>query len=222
MYQKYLEPIIEEFTTGDYYREVFEAKEEYFNKAGRVFEDDAEFESRMNIFMDWYIFDRDLPGVDLPPVKYYFNQNQTQFKNEELSIYKDLCTTVHSLFQLKRKKWFSKGVVIKDLFTGKKYTVHNPEMSLGLNKGDLFEARVIPFKGQFEFSTGFCFHPLEMKSFILKEIKKVRYQEKSRHTKLILQLSQMKLNQLRFAHIDVNEIYRHGSKIFFDEQRGGS
>ena len=26
MYQKYLEPIIEDFTTGDYYREVYNAK----------------------------------------------------------------------------------------------------------------------------------------------------------------------------------------------------
>ncbi len=49
------------FTTGDYYKEVFQAKQEYFEKAGVVYEDDDEFENRMCIFMDWYIFDRDLP-----------------------------------------------------------------------------------------------------------------------------------------------------------------
>jgi len=220
MYQKYLEPVIEEFTTGDYYREVYEAKEEYFLKAGKVFEDDSEFESRMNIFMDWYIFERDLPGVDLPPIKYYFNKNQSKFSSEEIGIYKDLCHTHHSLFQLKRKTWFTHALIVKDLFTGKKYTVNSPEMEQGFSKKDIFEARIIPYRGHFEFSQGFCFHPLEMQSFILKEIKKVRYQEKSRHTKLILQLSQMRLNQLRFSHIDVQEIYKHGSKIFIDEQRG--
>ncbi len=30
MYQRYLEPVIEEFTTGEYYREVYNAKQEYF------------------------------------------------------------------------------------------------------------------------------------------------------------------------------------------------
>ena len=38
MYQKYLEPIIEDFTTGEYYREVYNAKQEYFDKAGIVYE----------------------------------------------------------------------------------------------------------------------------------------------------------------------------------------
>ena len=33
MYHKYLEPILEEFTTGEYYPEVYAAKQEYFDKA---------------------------------------------------------------------------------------------------------------------------------------------------------------------------------------------
>jgi hypothetical protein len=102
MYQKYLEPIVEEFTTGEYYREVYNAKQEYFDKAGIVYEDDGEFEQRMCIFMDWYLFDRDLPGVDLPPIKYYFRKNKDRFTNEELNIYRDFCSTQHSLFRLKR------------------------------------------------------------------------------------------------------------------------
>ncbi len=63
--QRYLDPVIDEFTTGEYYREVYAAKQEFFEKAGIVYEDDPEYEQRMSIFMDWYIFERDLPGVDL-------------------------------------------------------------------------------------------------------------------------------------------------------------
>lgn len=80
MYHKYLEPLIEEFTTGEYYREVYNAKQEYFEKAGIVYEDDLEFEERMCMFMDWYLFDRDLPGVDLPPIKFYFRKTKTSFQ----------------------------------------------------------------------------------------------------------------------------------------------
>ena len=213
MYQKYLEPIIEEFTTGEYYREVYNAKQEYFDKAGVVYEDDPEFEQRMCIFMDWYIFDRDLPGVDLPPIKYYFRKNKDKFTNEELNIYRDFCSTIHSIFRLKRNSWFGKGLVVLDLFSNKTYTVTDSEINRGFARGDIFEARLIPFKGNWEFSRGFCFHPVEMVSFILREIKKVRFQDKSRQTKLILQLAAMKLKQLRFQHIDIKHIYTFDSKF---------
>lgn len=213
MYQKYLEPIIEEFTTGKYYREVYQAKQEYFEKAGVVYEDDPEFEQRMCIFMDWYIFNRDLPGVDLPPARYYFRQKKNDFTSEELNIYKDLCHTVHSLFRLKRFTWNAKGLVVQDLFSSKTYKVVDPAINRGFTRGDIFETRIIPFQNTFEFSKGFCFHPIEMESFILGEIKKVRFQEKSRQTRLILQLAAMKLKHLRFSHIDVKHIYTFNSKF---------
>ncbi|OFZ53690.1 MAG: hypothetical protein A2428_17365 [Bdellovibrionales bacterium RIFOXYC1_FULL_54_43] len=213
MYQKYLEPIIEEFSTGEYYREVYEAKQEYFEKAGVVYEDDVEFEQRMCIFMDWYIFDRDLPGVDLPPIKYYFRKNKDRFSNEELNIYRDFCSTIHSIFRVKRFTWNRKGFVVVDLFSNKTYKVTDSEINLGFARGDIFEARIIPFKGCFEFSRGFCFHPVEMESFILGEIKKVRSQEKKIQTKLILQLAAMKLKRLRFQHIDIRHIYTFNSKF---------
>lgn len=213
MYQKYLDPIIEEFTTGEYYREVYNAKHEYFEKAGIVYEDDGEFEQRMSIFMDWYLFDRDLPGVDLPPVRTYFKKNKDRFSSEDLNIYKDLCTTIHSIFRLKRYSWNKKNLVVQDLFSNTVHKVLEPEISHGFSRGDVFEARLIPFKGRFEFSPGFCFHPKEMEGFILSEIKKVRYQDKARHTKLILQLSAMKLKHLRFQHIDVKHIYNFESRF---------
>lgn len=213
MYQKYLEPIIEEFTTGEYYREVFMAKQEYFEKAGVVNEDDVEFEQRMCIFMDWYIFDRDLPGVDLPPIKYFFRKNKDRFTNEELNIYRDFCSTIHSVFRLKRLTWDRKGLVVLDLFSNKVHTVVDSEINRGFARGDIFEARIISFKGGYEFSRGFCFHPVEMESFILGEIKKVRFQDKSRQTKLILQLAAMKLKHLRFNHIDIRHIYTFESKF---------
>lgn len=212
-YQKYLDPVVEEFTTGEYYREVYEAKQEYFEKAGIVYEDDPDFEQRMCIFMDWYLFDRDLPGVDLPPMKYFFRLKKDALSSDELGIYRDFCSTIHSLFRLKRRALFAKGFVVTDLFSNKSYTVNDSDLHQGFSRGDIFEARLIPFQGEFEFSRGFCFHPVEMASFILSEIKKVRYQDRGRQTKLILQLASMKLKHQRFQHIDVKHIYSFDSKF---------
>jgi hypothetical protein len=104
-------------------------------------------------------------------------------------------------------------LVVQDLFSGKTYTVNESDMTRGFTHGDLFEARVIPFRGAYEFSRGFCFHPQDVTSFILSEIKKVRFQDRSRQTKLILQLSAMKLKHLRFQHIDIKHIYSFDSKF---------
>ena len=213
MYDQYLDPVIEEFTTGEYYREVYEAKQEFFEKAGIVYDDDQEFDQRMNIFMDWYIFERSLPGVDLPPIKYYLRLHRKSLSEQDRAAYEDLCKTIHSIFRLKRFSWNRKSLVIQDLFSKKIYKVKDPMFIQGFSKGDLFESRLIPFQGGYEFSKGFCFHPREMESFILSEIKKVRYQDQKRHTKLILQFSSMKLKHIRFQHIDVKHIYTLNSKL---------
>lgn len=211
MYEKFLEPVIFEFTTGDYYKEVYKAKQEYFEKAGVVHEDHPEFENRMCAFMDWYLFDRDIPNIDLPPMRLYYKRNFDRFTHDESDIYRDFCNTIHSIFELKSVK--PGKIVFYDLFAKKKYTVTSNESSVGFTTGDIFEARIIPFKGAYEFSKGFCFHPAEVSSFILDEIKKIRYQEKSQHTKLIFNLAAMKLKHYRFQHIDIKHIYSNDTKF---------
>lgn len=205
MYQKHLEPVIKQFTTGDFYKEVCQAKQEYFDRAGIVYEDDAEYENRMNTFMDWYVFDRELPGIDLPPIKLYVRKNAEKLSTEEADIYRGFCSTNLSIFYLKKA---GGGVVcVKDLFSRKSYEVRDADVNMGFMRGDIFEARLIPFKGAYEFSRGFCFHPVEMERFILGEIKKVRSQDRARQVKLILQLSAMKLKHTRFQHIGIKHIY---------------
>jgi len=213
MIEKLLEPIIDSFTTGKYYKEIYQAKKEYFDKTGPVYEDDIEFDQRMSIFMDWYLFDRDLPEFDLPPIKHFFKINKNDFSEKTRLIYNDLCQTQHSIFRLKRKTWNKNGVVIQDLFSGLTLTVMIPDINRGFYRGDIFEARVIKYLDSYCFSKGFCFHPTDVSPFILDEIKKVRNQDKKKQLKLILQLSGMKLKHLRFQHIDITHIYQMNSKF---------
>jgi len=211
--QARLEPVIQEFTTGEYYPEIYKAKQEFFERAGVVYEDDAEFEQRMNLFMDWYLFDRDLPGVDLPPIRYYIRQHVPEFSKEEKETYENLSSSIHSLFLLKRFTLFGRNLVIQDLFSRKKYIVMDPRLKYAFSRGDIFEGRIFPSEGKWHFAQGFCFHPVEMRSFIVGEIKKIRFQDRSRHLKLILQLAQMKLKHQRFSHIDVKHVYGFDSKF---------
>lgn len=208
-----LDPVINEFTTGEYYREVFQAKQEFFERAGIIYEDDPEFEQRMNLFMDWYLFDRDLPGIDLPPIRYFARTHSNELNDEDKQIYNDLSSSVHSLFLLKRFSLFGKKLIIQDLFSRKQYQVIDQRLNQAFSRGDIFEGRIFQHQDKWYFSQGFCFHPVEMRSFILGEIKKIRFQDPSRHLKLILQLAQMKLKHARFAHIEVKHIYSFDSKF---------
>ena len=45
-------------TNNDFEAEVKDAKETYFGRTGPVNEDDQTFETRMALFLEWYLFDR--------------------------------------------------------------------------------------------------------------------------------------------------------------------
>jgi hypothetical protein len=211
--EKNLNILMDTYTTGEFYPEAFKAKQEFFDQAGTVHDDDAEYDQRMSMFMDWYLFDREIPSLKMPPITHFIRQNQNQFSDAEKQAFDQLSHSIHSIFIFKGNTLFGKKVVIQDLFSRKKYKVVEPKMKQAFSRGDIFEGRIFPFEGLFHFSQGFCFHPVEMKSFIANEIKKIRFQDRDLHLKLMLQFAQMKLKHQRFAHIDVKHIYGMNSKF---------
>jgi hypothetical protein len=195
----------EKFSTGEFYSAVHAAKLEFFQKAGTISEDDIEFETRMNVFMDWYLIDRDLPGIDLPPVKYYLRENLNDLEEQDLKVIRSFTETLHSIFEIKKIK--NNEMVLLDLFPKKKYTVMITKLTPALTKGEIFEGRVIPFEDKHILSSGICLHPVEMKKYIIKEIKKIRHMGRSHHRELIMKLADMKLKHSRYQHIDPKFIY---------------
>lgn len=211
--QKQLSILTHIYTTGEFYPEVFKAKQEFFDQAGTVYDDDTDFEQRMSLFMDWYLFDREIPSLSMTPITHYLRQNQGDLSETELELTKSLSQSVHSIFSFCGFSLFGKKLIIQDLFTKKKYKVIEARFNQAFTSGDIFEARIFLLDGKYYFSQGFCFHPVEIKSFILGEIKKIRFQDRGRHLQLILQFAQMKLKHQRFAHIDVKHIYGLDSKF---------
>jgi len=211
-YLNYLEPLIQKFTSGEYQREVCQARIEYFEKAGAVYEEDHEFEPRMDIFIDWYLFDRNLSHLNLSPIQLYYEENKNCFSEIQNRVYQDFCTTIYSIFYFKRITWIRKKLVLFDLLSHQTYYVKKSEMTQGLVPGDIFEARLIPFHRNFELSRGICFHPIEMKPFILKEAKKFRSKKNFNYTPLVFQLSALKVKYFRFSHMNIQDIYRLETK----------
>jgi len=153
-YLDYLEPLVQKFTSGEYQREVCQAREEYLEKAGAVYEEDHEFEPRMDILIDWYLFDRNLSCSNLSPIQLYCEENKNRFSEIQSCVYQDFCTTIYSIFSFKRTTWIRKKLVLFDLLSHQTYYVKKSEMTQGLVPGDIFEARLIPFQRNFELSKG--------------------------------------------------------------------
>src|SRR5215831_11358216 len=69
MIHRLLDRLAERYSEREHKLEAMRAREEYFDRAGKVFDDDAElFEGRMAAFLEWYVLERPLAGIGLTPV----------------------------------------------------------------------------------------------------------------------------------------------------------
>ena len=203
--QEYLDRILAVYSKGDFYDEVKRAREEFFNQVGQVAEGSEKFESQMNAFLDWYLYDRPLEKSEICPVKMFVFDHLKNVPSDQHEIYHDLTKSNHSIFEMLKVK--GSDVYLKDLFSGEKYIVEDSDINLGFTKGDVFEGRLIRFKDRLVFGNSFVFHPKEVKSFINKEIKKVKSLEPKAHLKLMHRLAMMRIKADQYSHIDVTHIY---------------
>ena len=59
-----LDRLTERYSENEHRLEAMRAREEYFDRAGKVFDDDAElFEGRMASFLEWYVLERPSAGL---------------------------------------------------------------------------------------------------------------------------------------------------------------
>src|SRR3954462_1644916 len=65
-----LDRLAERYSEREHKLEAMRAREEFFDRAGKVFDDDAElFEGRMASFLEWYVLDRPFAGGPVPPAR---------------------------------------------------------------------------------------------------------------------------------------------------------
>jgi hypothetical protein len=166
--------LVEEITRDHPQDDIFQAKKEFHKISGEIFEDDKSFESRMGSFLEWYTFDRICPESESTPLQQYL-QNQS-ITPESRELVEAISQGIHGLFIAKKIK--SDCVVVIDVMDDEKYRVLENQGSILFNSDDLFEGRVIPYKGQYYFTDHFCYHPKAVIGFILSKIKELKSNEK--------------------------------------------
>lgn len=199
--QEHLDKVLSLYTQGDHFADLKQAKEKYFSVTGKLDEDKEEFESRMNCFNDWYIFQyRKADGSKV--IEEYIRTNQL---DEELS--QALLNVNHSLFEYYKVN-FRKQVVLKDILHDEKITLVKNHPSVNLMVGDIFTARVIKYQGEHYLLRGICLLPQGVKSILNKQSKKVRKMNSfDEELKYLLQLESLKTKAMHYSHIDPAKIF---------------
>ena len=204
-----LEPLIskilETYGKGIYYEEVKKAKEHYFLKAFKVAEGSDRYEAELNQFFDWFVFERNLDRDDLPPIRLFIKENIKDLDEEKKKVFEALGNSFSSVFELIKIK--KDEAVIRDLFDKETYIIEDIDNPKIFQKGDIFQARLVPLDDKVVFSLAFLFHPKEAKVFLKKELKKLKNIKSEDKKELMLRLSLMKHRSEQYPHIDVSHIY---------------
>src|SRR6187455_1562266 len=100
MIYRLLDRLAERYSAGEHKLEAMRAREEYFDRAGKVFDDDAElFEGRMASFLEWYVLERPFKGGPPPAVLALSSAAPALTADERRGI-AQLAASYRSLFEL--------------------------------------------------------------------------------------------------------------------------
>ncbi|MBI3183091.1 MAG: hypothetical protein HYZ28_13215 [Myxococcales bacterium] len=210
-YQPYLDELTAFATVEGKKADLLEAKAEYWRLTGETFEDDKQFEMRMACFLDFYLFDRASPPANKSPAQAYYEEQLRRGPPEQANAFRSFTETLHGLFEVRK---LGRGMVrLRELFSAKDHEVTERRQLAGLEKGDILEARLIPFGGHLLFSVAFCCHPKAAYKAIRAEVKRRKKAEPNRMPKeLVWDCAKRALKTERYRQIAVEKIYDFENK----------
>jgi hypothetical protein len=205
MFQPHIDRLITFVSGPDFQAELQTAKREYFEQTGEVFETDDAFEMRMASFLEWFLFDRKLSTQPLTPAELYLERSMQTVDEQDRIVLRNFAHTVHSLFEVGKLK--PDTMHMKDLFSGKSHPVFERRKPVGIDTGDIVEARLILTPdNKLMFSPAFCFHPREAKKAILKLVKAHKKAGLDVQS-MLFKLSYLRLKVDRYKHVTADKIY---------------
>ena len=147
------------------------AKKEYQKTTGETYEDDKSYNSRMSLFLEWYLLDNYKPGNDITTLERITEDNLSVWSQEQIDVCKDISNNIQALFEVKKVR--DNSVIVIDLFKNKKYQIDENDAKLIFRKNDVFQGRIVFHQTKWHFTGHFCFHPNKNQGFIKDEVKKI-------------------------------------------------
>jgi hypothetical protein len=198
-----------EYAEEPYRTEIAEAREDYFNHAGKVFEDDRElFEGRMASFVEWYVLERPLQGGPPPVLRALERANGNGEDGVTRRALAALATSHRSVFDLAVVA--GDTVELEDLLGGARFKVVERRSTIGFEAGDLVEARLCWEGQRIVFTKTFLFHPKDARDAALASVDAALAKGTPRD-EIIFALSRMHIRWHRHNHVNAARVYKGGA-----------
>lgn len=196
--------LAERYSEGPHKIEAMRAREEYFDRAGKVFDDDGDlFERRMASFLEWYVTER--PFRDgLSPAGVYLTEEKALEPDVRRGV-AQLAASHRSLFELHAVA--EHELDVEDLIGGARFQVIERRKTLGFSPGDLFEARVVWDGEAVVFGRTFLFHPPDARQVVLDWVESAIERGVER-TEILFHLSRSHIRWHRLGHTGAAKIYK--------------
>jgi hypothetical protein len=185
--------------------ETVKAKEEWGEKAGRVFDDDPLYEERTTAFLEWYALERALPSGKVPAERFLAEE---RLDDKEGAWMHALGTSHRSLFEVRS---VHEGVILlDDLLGGGSFAVTERRRLPGVEEHEIFEARLVAnvmTPPELLFTRAFQFHPREAFAEMKRHAERARKAGEPR-AETLFRLLRLRLKALRYKHVTADKIYK--------------
>ncbi len=185
--------------------ETVKAREEWADKAGRVFDDDTLYEERTTAFLEWYALERKLPSGRVPAERLLAEE---PLDDSEGAWVRALATSHRSLFEVRQ---VHEGVIfLDDLLGGGAFAVTERRRLPGVEDNEIFEARLVAnvvTPPELLFTRAFQFHPREARAELKRQAERARKAGEPR-AETLFRFLRLRLKALRYKHVTPDKIYK--------------
>lgn len=197
---------------GPHRDEVARAREQYFEQAGKVFEDDGDlYERRMTSFLEWYVIERPL-GQGPPPVIRALENDGGEadlaVDEAERRTLAAIAASHRSLFDIAAVEGHQ--IHVEDVISGARFSVLERRGTVGFEVGDLLEARLVWDGQEIIFAKTFLFHPRDAREQVL-DVVDVDLGKGEGREAIMFHLSRLHVRWHRLGHVGAARVYREGT-----------
>ncbi len=196
---------VAQFAHGRYPVEMTEARRYYFGQIGAKPENEDYYEEVMKGYLDWFLFERPLDDVGRTPLAVFVEEIARDQSEPDHAVFAGFLESRHGLFLIKRVH--EDRVECRDLLTDAKLVVAE-ENPVPFIKGEIFDARILPFQGEPRFGDLIRFHPRRANKLIQNVAKGIALGDPDHARDLYIRLAQCKIKQYLFPRIDPLQFYK--------------
>ena len=185
--------------------ETVKAREEWSEKAGRVFDDDTLYEERTTAFLEWYALERELATGKVPAERFLAEE---PLDDKEGAWVHALATSHRSLFEV--QKVHDGVILLDDLLGGGSFAVTERRRLPGIEDNEVLEARLVAnpvTPPELLFTRAFQFHPREARSELKRQAERARKAGEPR-AETLFRFLRLRLKALRYKHVTADKIYK--------------